>query len=59
LGDLTSTRVLVVKSGDESDRITPGVKLVMNGTLGEYGSLTLSQGVDDESSAVLLDEPGV
>ena len=30
----------------------------MDRTLGEDGSLTLSQGVDDEASPVLLDETG-
>ena len=58
LGDLTGTGVLVVKSGNESERLTPEVDLVMSRTLGENGSLTLSQRVDDEASPVLLDEPG-
>jgi len=57
LGDLASTRVLIVKSGDESERFTPGVDLVMDRTLGENGSLTWSQGVDDKASSILLDEP--
>ena len=57
LGNLAGTRVLVVKSGDESERLTAGVDLVMDGTLGENGSLTWGQGVDDEASSVLLDEP--
>ena len=58
LGDLKGTGVLVVKSSDEGDGVTPGVDLVMDRTLGEDGSLTFSQGVDDEASPVLLDEPG-
>jgi len=58
LGDLAGTGVLVVKSSDESDRFTPEVDLVMDRTLGENGSLTLSQSVDDEASSVLLNEPG-
>jgi len=57
LGNLAGTWVLVVKSGDESERLTAGVDLVMDGTLGENGSLALSQGVGDETSSVLLDEP--
>jgi len=58
LTDLIDTRVFVVKSSDESERFTPGVDLIMDRTLGENCSLTRSQGVDDESSPVLLDEPG-
>lgn len=57
LGNLTGTWVLVVKGGDESERLTAGVDLVMDGTLGENGSLTWGQSVDDEASSVLLDEP--
>jgi len=57
LSDLTGTGVLVAKSGDEGERITPGVDLVMDRTLGEKGSLAWSQGVDDETSPVLFDEP--
>ena len=58
LGDLVDTWVLAVKSGDEGHRFTPGVDLVMDGTLGEDGSLALSQRVDDEAGTVLLDKPG-
>jgi hypothetical protein len=58
LGDLTGTRVLVVESGDESQRLAPEVDLVMDRSLGEERSLTCAHGVDDESSTVLLDEPG-
>ena len=58
LGDLAGTGVLVVESGNESDRLTPEVDLVMDRTLGENGSLTLGQSIDDEASSVLLDEPG-
>jgi hypothetical protein len=58
LGDLTGTGVLVVKSSDESDRITPEVDLVMDRTLGENGSLAFTQFVDDEAGSVLLNEPG-
>ena len=57
LGNLTGTGVFIVKSGDESKRLTPEVDLVMDRTLGENGSLTWSQIVDDEASPVLLDEP--
>jgi hypothetical protein len=57
LGDLTDTRVLVVESGDKSQRLTPEVDLVMDRSLGEERSLTFAHGVDDEASAVLLDEP--
>ena len=58
MSDLTSTRVLVVKRGDESKRFTPKVGLEMDRTFGEDRTLTLSHGVDNESSPVLLDEPG-
>jgi len=57
LGDLTGTGVLVVKSGDESERLTPDVDLEMDRTLGENGSLTRRQSVAHETSSVLLDEP--
>ena len=57
LGDLTGTGVLVVKSGDESDRVTSDIDLVMDRTLGENSSLTCTQGIDDKASPVLLDEP--
>jgi len=59
LGDLVNARVFVVKSSDESNWFTAEVELVVDRSLGENGSLTLTQGVDDEASAVLLDEPGV
>ena len=58
LSDLIDTRVFVVKGSDESERFTSGVDLVMDRTLGENGSLTLGQSIDDEASSVLLDEPG-
>ena len=58
LGDLADSRVLVVKSGDESERLTPEVDLEMDRSHWEDGSLAFGQGVDDESSSVLFDEPG-
>ena len=57
LSDLVGTRVLIVKSSDEDERITSSIDLVVDGTLGEDRSLASGQGVDDEPSAVLLDEP--
>jgi len=57
LSDLASTGVLVVKSSDEEEGITPEVDLIMDRTFGEKGSLTLRHGVDDEASSVLLNEP--
>ena len=59
MGDLVNTRILIVKSRDEGDRFTPDVDLVMDRTLGENGSLTLSQGVADEASTILLDKPDI
>lgn len=59
MGDRVNTRVLVIESSDKGDGFTPVVDLIMDGTLGEDGSLTLSQCVDDKASAVLLDEPGI
>jgi hypothetical protein len=59
LGDLADTRVLVVESSDESQRLAPEVDLVMDRTLGEERSLTCADGVEDESSTVLLDESGL
>lgn len=58
LSDLVGTRVLIVKSSDEDERITSNIDLVVDGTLGEDRSLTSGQGVEDEPSAVLLDESG-
>lgn len=57
LGDLAGTRVLIVKRGDESKGFTPKVGLEMGRTLGENRTLTLSQGVDNESRPVLLNKP--
>jgi len=57
LGDLTGTRVLIVKRGDESKGFTPKVGLEMGRTLGEDRTLTLTQGIDNESRPVLLNKP--
>jgi len=57
LGDLASTGIFVVESGDERERLTPEVDLIVNRTLGKEGALTWAQFVDNKASSVLLDEP--
>ena len=59
LSNLVNTRILIIKSRDKGDRFTAEVDLEVDRTLGENGSLTLSQGVADETSTVLLNEPDV
>jgi len=59
LSGLVNSGVLIVESGDESDRFTAEVELVMDRTLGENCSLTPGEGVDDKASPVLFDEPGI
>lgn len=56
LSDLTGAGVLVVESGDEEDRITAGVDLVVDRPLREEGTLAFGQGIVDEASPVLFDE---
>jgi hypothetical protein len=57
LGNLVNTRILIVESRDEGDGFTAEVDLEVDRTLGENGPLALGQGVADEASTVLLNEP--
>ena len=56
LGNLASSGVLIVESGDEEDRFATGVYLVMDRPLRAKGTLTWFQGIPDEPSTVLFDE---
>lgn len=58
LSNLTRTRVFVIESCDEEDRIATSVDLIVYRPLGEKGALTFGQGVLDEPSAVLFNESG-
>jgi hypothetical protein len=56
LGNGSNTRVFVVQTGDEAGGLAVEVRLVVEGTLREDGTLTRVEDVGNESSAVLLDE---
>lgn len=58
LSDLAGTGVLIAESGDEKDRITAGVELVVDRALREKGALTRGQGIFDKAGAVLFDKAG-
>ena len=58
LSDLSATGVLAIKSGNEEDRIATDIYLIVDRSLREKGTLPFGQGIADEASAVLFDEPG-
>lgn len=56
LSDGTDTRVLTVQTSNKGGWLAVEVRLVMDGTLMEDGSLTRVEDVGDKSDAIFLDE---
>jgi len=56
LGNGSSTRVYTVQTSHEADGLAVQVRLVVEGSLGEDGTLARVEGVGDKSRPILLDE---